>query len=108
MRSDASVKPVNVAAVDEQLLNPTVHASTVGIDPAVHQPHPEHRQVRALGASNAPMAIDTYTFDTLPPTEGAIQPPVDAVLAGSARFDGGRMASDDDGKTAADVPRQHP
>jgi hypothetical protein len=61
-----------VAAVDAQLRNP--RARLHSRDPAVHQPHREHRQVRAPRVER-PMAIATYTYDTLPARERTALPP---------------------------------
>jgi predicted nuclease of restriction endonuclease-like (RecB) superfamily len=63
-----------VAAVDDQLRNPAVHASTVGI--LLCTSRTENTVKYALRASSAPMAIATYTYDTLPAPERAALPPV--------------------------------
>ena len=66
-----------VAIVDDQLRNPAVHAPTVGI--LLCTSSTENTVKYALRAANAPMAVATYTYDTLPPAEKAALPPVEAV-----------------------------
>ena len=66
-----------VAIVDDQLRNPAVHAPTVGI--LLCTSNSENTVKYALRAANAPMAVATYTYDTLPPAEKAALPPVEAV-----------------------------
>lgn len=68
-----------VAVVDDLLRDPKVHAPTVGILVCTDR---NEKVVRyALRASTAPMAVATYTYDTLPPTEQAALPAVDAITA---------------------------
>ena len=66
-----------VAAVDDQLRKPAVHASTVGI--LLCTSRTENTVKYALRASSAPMAIATYTYDTLPAPERAALPPVEVI-----------------------------
>jgi len=66
-----------VAIVDDQLRKPAVHAPTVGI--LLCTSSTENTVKYALRAANAPMAVATYTYDTLPPAEKAALPPVEAV-----------------------------
>jgi len=66
-----------VAIVDDQLRNPAVHAPTVGI--LLCTSSTENTVKYALRAANAPMAVATYTYDTLPPAEKAALPPVEAI-----------------------------
>jgi hypothetical protein len=79
-----------VAAVDDQLRKPAVHASTVGI--LLCASRTENTVKYALRASNAPMAVATYTYDTLPAGERAALPPVDVIAhafaSGSEPADG--------------------
>ena len=56
-----------VAIVDDQLRNPAVHSPTVGI--LLCSSSTENTVKYALRAANAPMAVATYTYDTLPPVE---------------------------------------
>jgi len=59
------------------LRNPALHAPTVGI--LLCTSSTENTVKYALRAANAPMAVATYTYDTLPPAEKAALPPVEAV-----------------------------
>jgi predicted nuclease of restriction endonuclease-like (RecB) superfamily len=69
-----------VTVVDDQLRHPTRHAPTVGI--LLCADGAKDGVVRyALRSANAPMAIATYTYDTLPPAERAVLPPVEAITA---------------------------
>jgi hypothetical protein len=63
--------------VDDELRRPTLHAPTVGILLCAAR---NERVVRyALRAAAAPMAVATYTYDTLPPNERASLPDVDVL-----------------------------
>jgi predicted nuclease of restriction endonuclease-like (RecB) superfamily len=82
-----------VSIVDDQLRNPAAHAPTVGI--LLCTSSTENTVKYALRATNAPMAVATYTYEALPPAEKAALPPVDAVThaftgtaTGTIRFDG--------------------
>ena len=57
-----------VALVDDKLRRPAVHAPTVGI--LLCSGRNEQVVRYALGRSTAPMAVSTYTYDTLPAEEG--------------------------------------
>ena len=64
---------------DDQLRNPARHAPTVGI---LLCSGSTERVVRyALRATNAPMAVATYTYDALPPDEQAALPAAEAIAA---------------------------
>lgn len=71
-----------VALVDDKLKR-DVHAPTVGILICGDR---NHQTVRyALSRAGSPMAVATYTYDTLPDTEKKALPPADQLLAA---FDG--------------------
>jgi len=61
-----------VSVIDHQRRNPNRHAPTVGILVCTQG---KEQVVRfALGSATAPMAVATYTYDTLPATERAALP----------------------------------
>jgi len=68
-----------VAMVDDKMRRPAVHAPTVGI--LLCSDRNEQVVRYALGQSTAPMAVSTYTYDALPPSEKAAMPPADAITA---------------------------
>ncbi|MGS0688927.1 PDDEXK nuclease domain-containing protein [Nakamurella sp. GG22] len=84
-----------VTIVDDQLRKPQVHAPTVGI--LLCTSSTENTVKYALRAARAPMAVATYTYDTLPAAERDALPPVDAV---TQAFAGVAMS---DSATAGDV-----
>ena len=49
------------------------------VDPGRPTSSTENTVKYALRAANAPMAVATYTYDTLPPAEKAALPPVEAI-----------------------------
>ncbi|ABS04032.1 protein of unknown function DUF1016 [Kineococcus radiotolerans SRS30216 = ATCC BAA-149] len=61
-----------VALIDDRLRDPTVHAPTVGI--LLCKDRDEHVVRYALAGAPAPMAVATYTYDTLPPDQQASLP----------------------------------
>lgn len=68
-----------VKVVDEQRRRPDRHAPTVGILVCTYG---NDQVVRfALGSDQAPMAVATYTYDSLPAAERAALPPVDEIAA---------------------------
>ena len=65
--------------VDHQRRRPDRHAPTIGILVCTQG---SQQVIRfALGSANAPMAVATYTYDTLPAAERAALPPVDEIAA---------------------------
>lgn len=93
-----------VAIVDDQLRNPQVHAATVGI--LLCTSSTENTVKYALRAAKAPMAVATYTYDTLPPAERDALPPVDAVthaFTGGTTLSVSAQGDDPIGTTAADI-----
>lgn len=68
-----------VTMVDDQLRHPERHAPTVGI--LLCSSSREGVVRYALRSANAPLAIATYTYDTLPPAERAALPPAEAITA---------------------------
>lgn len=68
-----------VKVVDQQRRRPDRHAPTIGILVCTYG---TDQVVRfALGSAQAPMAVATYTYDTLPAAERAALPPVDEIAA---------------------------
>ena len=68
-----------VNVVDQQRRNPARHAPTVGI--LVCTKGKEQTIRFALGSAGAPMAVATYTYDTLPAAERAALPTADDLAA---------------------------
>jgi predicted nuclease of restriction endonuclease-like (RecB) superfamily len=68
-----------VQIVDDQLRRPDRHAPTVGILLCTSRGDQTVRY--ALRSQNAPMAVSTYTFDTLPVAERAALPAAAAAIA---------------------------
>jgi YhcG PDDEXK nuclease domain len=68
-----------VTMVDDQLRHPDRHAPTVGILLCSSSTDGVVRY--ALRSANAPMAVATYTYDTLPAAEQAALPPAKAITA---------------------------
>ena len=68
-----------VNVVDQQRRRRDRHAPTIGI--LVCTQGSEQVIRFALGSANAPMAVSTYTYDTLPPAELAALPPAAALAA---------------------------
>lgn len=67
------------ALIDDKLRRPAVHAPTVGI--LLCSGRNEQVVRYALGRSTAPMAVSTYTYETLPANEQAALPPAHAITA---------------------------
>ena len=68
-----------VALVDDKLRRPAVQAPTVGI--LLCSGRNEQVVRYALARSTAPMAVSTYTYDTLPAEEKVGLPAADALTA---------------------------
>ena len=76
--ADAGQLGSYVAMVDDQRRRPG-HRPTVGILLCADR---NEQVVRyALGSAGAPMAVSTYTYDTLPESERADLPPAEALTA---------------------------
>ncbi|PPK90203.1 putative nuclease of restriction endonuclease-like (RecB) superfamily [Kineococcus xinjiangensis] len=68
-----------VALIDDRVRDPAIHAPTVGILLCRHR---DEQVVRyALAGAPSPMAVATYTYDTLPPEQRAILPGVAELTA---------------------------
>lgn len=67
-----------IALVDDKLRRPA-HAPTVGI--LICGSRNEHTVRYALNQSNTPMAVSTYTYETLPPAEQQALPDADEIAA---------------------------
>lgn len=91
-----------VTLVDEQLRHPDRHAPTVGI--LLCSSGSNDSVVRyAPRSANAPMAIATYSYDTLPAAERMALPAAEAVTAAFTGInDPAATAQIDDGPTATD------
>ena len=75
-----------VAMVDDELRRPALHAPTVGILLCAGR---NERVVRyALRAAASPMAVATYTYDTLPADERASLPDLAALSIALMTDDG--------------------
>ncbi|WP_438822145.1 PDDEXK nuclease domain-containing protein [Kineococcus terrestris] len=84
-----------VALVDERLRRPERHAPTVGI--LLCTQAPREQAVRyALASTAAPVAVASYTYDTLPPEERAALPDAATLAAAITPTPG----SSDDGEDA--------
>jgi predicted nuclease of restriction endonuclease-like (RecB) superfamily len=71
-----------VSVIDHQRRLPDRHAPTVGILVCTQG---KEQVIRfALGSTNAPMAVATFTYDTLPAAERAALPPVADIVAAVA------------------------
>jgi predicted nuclease of restriction endonuclease-like (RecB) superfamily len=71
-----------VSVIDHQRRRPARHAPTIGI--LVCTQGNEQVLRFALGSANAPMAVATFTYETLPAAERAALPPVDEIVAAVA------------------------
>lgn len=67
-----------IALVDDKLRRPA-HSPTVGI--LICGSRNEHTVRYALNQSNTPMAVSTYTYETLPPAEQQALPDAEEIAA---------------------------
>ncbi|GGM15768.1 hypothetical protein GCM10011594_39780 [Nakamurella endophytica] len=68
-----------VGAINQQKRRPDKHASTLGI--LVCSSGTDEVVRFALGSANSPMAVATYTYDTLPAAERAVLPAAEDIAA---------------------------